>query len=146
MVADALYEQNLGDIALVSMAEQDENYYKNDYGVGDWLYKGEFMETDISILCSNEGSHCIETASMKGTKLLEYISNGKTMKDEYSGEESTWMYCSSGINAKDIDEESVYTVIFLNGDYPEEIARNNKVKDTGIFMMDACKEYIKKRY
>lgn len=146
LVADALYEQNLGDIALVSIAGIDENYYKNDYGVAGWLYKGKITDMDISILCNNEGTNYIDTAQMKGSQLISYMRNGKTMKDEYTGEDCTWQYFSSGIDENDIDEEKIYTVVFLNGDYPEELTTDNKVKDTGILMTDACKEYIKKNY
>lgn len=93
-----------------------------------------------------EGSHCIETVEIKGAQLLSYIRNGKTMKDEYTGEDCTWKYYSSGIDENDIDPKADYTVVFLNGDYPEEVAKSNKVKDTGILMTDACKEYIKKHF
>lgn len=146
LVADALYEQGLGDITLVSIAGLDENYYKNDYGVAGWLYKGVVTEMELRIICNNEGSHRIDTVEMKGSQLLDYIRNGKTIKDEYTDNDCTWKYFSSGIGENDIDEEKVYTVVFLNGDYPAEVATSDTLTDTGIPMMDACKEYIMTHY
>ena len=97
-------------------------------------------------MCNNEGTHNIETVEMKGFQLLEYIRNGKTMKDEYSSEDCTWPYYTSGLDVNKIEEDEVYTVVVLNGDYPEEVAKNNKITDTGIVMTEACKEYVEEYY
>lgn len=153
-----LHELNLGDFAMVTRSGR-KGTILNTRGATGSLYAGSVTMEDIRVILSDAGGF-VTTIELTGAQVKELLENGKkaTKKivDTDGNESANFEYYWAGIdvtmednnvtsvklNGKELDDNTVYTVVFEEDDYNEELSSNAVVSDR--LVSDSLVDYVKK--
>jgi raffinose/stachyose/melibiose transport system substrate-binding protein len=162
LITNVLYESGLADIALVSMGGCI-NDVVNKWGVNGKLYEGDLYVSNITVYMPGNATNApLEVLTLTGEQIRDLLENGKRLSSTENTDKTTpasavFDYYWAGINAEiqdgkvktmkladgtDITADGLYTVIFAQGDYTDDLAKSGNPVTQNIGCQDLFKAYL----
>ena len=156
LVTNVLHDAGLGDFVLATHADLRGEYIANKWGVGGNLYAGEVTDINYNII-NNYSSKPLDILTLTGSQVKDLLENGKTLTNPMHNDDiATWEYYWSGLEVKfsnnkiasiklnnqELLDDNTYRVVFLPGDYPDELAKYATEQIDGINLLTVWKKYL----
>lgn len=157
LMADVMLKEGGGDLSLVSLGGCKEGIY-NSAGVSGRLFAGKITESNYNIILPGKiGAELVEV-TMKGSRLIELLEEGRIVSDYSSGSTVSFDYYWAGMevtfqngkvaeavfpDGSKLEAETRYRVNMARNDFDEDLF--SEVAETGRTVAGSYLEYLSSR-
>ncbi len=143
LMADMLMNSGMGDFALITHTDVKDGI-ANEKGASGNLYADVINDQQILVINADR-EYCVTTMQLTGAEVKDLLTNGKLIKGtgDLEGKQTYFDYYWSGIdvtmnnvkiksvklNGSELEDNTTYTVVFSENDYPEEYAEKSVVSE-----------------